>query len=177
MDIYFIRHTQVDVPSGICYGRTDVPLRPTFESEAETVRQKLSNLTFDATFSSPLTRARRLAAYCGYPNAIIDNRVTEMNFGEWEMKSFEQLYKEDTRFSVWCNNYLDHSTPGGEGVKDVEERLRSFINEKSHQYTGAIAVFCHGGILALARVLLSDISPKESFSNIPTFGSIIHLHT
>ena len=34
MNIYLIRHTSVDVPKGLCYGQSDVPLRPTFEIEA-----------------------------------------------------------------------------------------------------------------------------------------------
>lgn len=34
MVIYFMRHTAVDVPQGVCYGQTDVPLKPTFEMEA-----------------------------------------------------------------------------------------------------------------------------------------------
>ena len=28
MNIYLIRHTSVDVPKGLCYGQSDVPLRP-----------------------------------------------------------------------------------------------------------------------------------------------------
>ena len=34
MVVYLIRHTSVDVPQGVCYGQTDVPLKPTFEEEA-----------------------------------------------------------------------------------------------------------------------------------------------
>ena len=31
MEVIFIRHTSVDVPPGVCYGQTDVPLRNSFE--------------------------------------------------------------------------------------------------------------------------------------------------
>lgn len=34
MEVILIRHTSVDVPPGMCYGQTDVPLKPTFETEA-----------------------------------------------------------------------------------------------------------------------------------------------
>lgn len=33
MKLYLVRHTRVDVPSGICYGQTDVPLADSFETE------------------------------------------------------------------------------------------------------------------------------------------------
>ena len=36
MVIYFMRHTAVDVPQGVCYGQTDVPLKPTFETVSYT---------------------------------------------------------------------------------------------------------------------------------------------
>ena len=41
MNITFIRHTSVDVPPGVCYGQTDVPLRSTFPQEAANVRMRL----------------------------------------------------------------------------------------------------------------------------------------
>lgn len=44
MEIYLIRHTSVDVPAGYAYGQTDVPLRPTFEEEAQIVKEKIAKL-------------------------------------------------------------------------------------------------------------------------------------
>ena len=42
MEIYLVRHTSVDIPAGYAYGQTDVPLRPSFEDEAEAVKKNLS---------------------------------------------------------------------------------------------------------------------------------------
>ena len=42
MNIYLIRHTSVDVPKGLCYGQSDVPLRPTFEAEAAVTKAKIN---------------------------------------------------------------------------------------------------------------------------------------
>ena len=44
MVIYFMRHTAVDVPQGVCYGQTDVPLKPTFEMEATQTAAHLQGL-------------------------------------------------------------------------------------------------------------------------------------
>ena len=71
MNIYLIRHTSVDVPAGYAYGQTDVTLRPSFEEEAEKVKESLSGLNFDKVWCSPLTRCVRLASYCGYPEATV----------------------------------------------------------------------------------------------------------
>ena len=46
MEIILIRHTSVDVPQGVCYGQTDVPLRDTFEQEAAITAEKILILRF-----------------------------------------------------------------------------------------------------------------------------------
>ena len=56
MVIYLMRHTAVDVPQGVCYGQTDVPLKPTFETEATQTAANLQGLSFDKVYTSPLTR-------------------------------------------------------------------------------------------------------------------------
>ena len=89
MIVYLIRHTSVAVPKGSAYGFTDVPLNPTFETEAAVTRSQLSGLHFDEVFCSPLTRCVKLAAFCGYPQAIRDERLKELNFGDWEMKTWD----------------------------------------------------------------------------------------
>ena len=41
MEVILIRHTSVDVLPGVCYGQTDVPLKPTFEQEAAVTQENL----------------------------------------------------------------------------------------------------------------------------------------
>ena len=53
MVIYFMRHTAVDVPQGVCYGQTDVPLKPTFEMEATQTAAHLQGLSFDKVSTMP----------------------------------------------------------------------------------------------------------------------------
>ena len=90
-----IRHTAVDVPAGYAYGQTDVPLKATFPEEAACVKQSLEGHTFDQVWSSPLSRCRRLATFCGYPEPMTDPRLMEVNFGEWVPVSFHVA--EDSR--------------------------------------------------------------------------------
>jgi len=103
MEIYLIRHTSVEVPAGYAYGQTDVPLKSSFEEEAERVKQNLSGIRFDKVYTSPLSRCVRLADYCGYPNAEKEGRIKELHFGEWEMKSWDEL-SADPRSVDWFND-------------------------------------------------------------------------
>jgi len=175
MNIYFIRHTSVNVPKGICYGQTDVEVAATFQEEAQRVKESLRGLAFDHVFSSPLKRARMLADFCGFPHPDIDERVIEINFGDWEMKDFNELYANDPRFSTWCENYFTQAAPNGECLKDQVARFEAFIKDVSKRGCQNVAVFCHGGILAIAQAKAKQIPLKDSFREIPPFGSIVKL--
>ena len=90
------------LPTGvdIAYGTDpNVPLNPRLKRKPAVTAEKLkAYLPFDHVYTSPLTRCVRLATYCGYPDAERDKRIMEINFGDWEMKPFEQ--NEDPR----CRN-------------------------------------------------------------------------
>jgi hypothetical protein len=80
MEIVLIRHTKVGVPKGTCYGWSDVPLADTFLEEATETKANLEKIkiNFDKVYSSPLSRAEKLAEYCGYPDAERDDRGTDI---------------------------------------------------------------------------------------------------
>lgn len=174
MEIYLVRHTSVDVPAGYAYGQTDVPLRPTFEQEAEVVKEALAGLAFDKVYTSPLTRCVRLATYCGYPDAIQEDRIKEISFGEWEMKSWEEL-SADLRSVAWFEDWLHVPTPGGESLSDQYSRVSSFLDEIRKSGLQKVCLFAHGGVLTCARVYAGEYELKDAFKNVPTYGAIIKL--
>ncbi len=61
MEIYLIRHTSVDVPAGYAYGQTDVPLKPTFEEEAEEVKKGLSDQSPSNLLAPTIDRDRTVS--------------------------------------------------------------------------------------------------------------------
>jgi alpha-ribazole phosphatase len=171
MKITLIRHTAVDVPPGICYGQTDVPLKDTFGQEAETVAARLKNESFDKVYTSPLSRCVRLATYCGYAGATRDDRLKELNFGKWEMQSFEQI--KDPGLQEWFNDYFNVPAPEGESFKMQLERLSDFFNELKQHDFNHVAIFAHGGILTCAQLYSGDLSMENAFSVLPPYGGII----
>lgn len=169
VDLTLVRHTAVDVPRGVCYGATDVPLASTFGAEAAVVSSKLRELApFDRVFTSPLSRCRRLATYCGYPDAEVDARLAEMDFGEWEMKCYDEI--SDPRLQLWFDDWLHVAPTGGESFMDQQRRFVSFLRD--HAADGRLLLFTHGGILTQARVL-SGVTAEEAFRTQPPFGSVI----
>ncbi|MBR5350320.1 MAG: histidine phosphatase family protein, partial [Prevotella sp.] len=118
MEVVLVRHTSVKVPKGTCYGWSDVPLADTFIEEATRTKSQLDDIIFDKVFSSPLTRAYRLATFCGYPDATFDERLKEMNMGDWEMRTFEEIEKNDPHIQEWFDDYMHEPTTNGESFPD-----------------------------------------------------------
>lgn len=168
-----IRHTAVDVPSGVCYGQTDVPLKDSFEEEAAVVKQNLQGLLFDACYTSPLSRCTRLAIYCGYADAIRDDRLKELNFGDWEMQEFNRI--ADPRLSEWFSDYLHVPATNGESFKQLHTRVADFLTALREKPFERVAIFAHGGVLIAAQVYAGLMSPEEGFKNLTPYGGIIKI--
>ncbi|WP_278834110.1 histidine phosphatase family protein [Porphyromonas cangingivalis] len=84
--IDWIRHTSLQIDGSYSYGQTDVQVSDNFEVEAAAVKDRLDGIGYDAIYTSPLSRAKKLAHYCGYTDAIEDPRIKEIFLGEWEIE-------------------------------------------------------------------------------------------
>lgn len=177
MNVYLVRHTSVNVPKGVCYGYTDVPLGDSFYKEAQVVMGNLNLIEkelegeWDAVYSSPLGRCCKLAEFCGFKEAILDKRIMEMNFGEWEMQRFNDI--KDSRIEQWYADYINVKATGGESFKDQLERVAAFFNELKTKKYRNVLLFTHGGVLICSKIIASQTSLKDAFKNPDGYGSII----
>lgn len=175
MKVYIVRHTSVVLDGNyVCYGYSDIDVRSTFVEEATLTRKALEGLCFDGVFSSPLKRARKLATFCGYPDPITDDRLKEMNFGDWEGRPWNEIIiNEDTE--EFFMRYIDQPTPGGESLRMQYERVSHFLMEKRAEGYQQILIFCHGGVINCARALAGLCQLEEAYATIPAFGSVTEL--
>lgn len=174
MEIILIRHTSVNVPQGTCYGQTDVPLNPSFEQEASITLENLKTYApFDCVFTSPLSRCTKLATYCGYPEAIRDSRILEINFGDWEMQKFNEI--KDSRLEEWFDNYLYVPATNGESFSMQYQRVADFLDELKEKDYKKVAVFAHGGVLICAQIYAGIMKLEEAFTSLTPYGGIINI--
>lgn len=173
MKITLIRHTSVAVPHGTCYGWSDVPVAETFSEEAAETRKRLEGKDFDAVYSSPLTRARMLAGFCGYTSPQTDERLKEMNMGDWEMKMFDEI--KDERLQQWYDDYMNLATTNGEGFPDFYARVSSFLAELSVKPYKHVAIFAHGGVLMCAEIYAGHYPREEAFNHLTPYGGIVEI--
>jgi alpha-ribazole phosphatase len=172
-EVWMVRHTAVDVPAGTCYGRSDVPLRESFAAEAEAVRGVLAGESFDAAWCSPLSRCVRLAEACGYGEAVRDERLLEIDFGEWEGRLFNEI--DDPALQRWYEDYLRARPTGGETFDEQRARVAEFLKELVAGGRRRVLVFTHGGVMVAAGIHTGLFAAEDAFSHIPPYGGIMKI--
>ncbi|MBL1410448.1 histidine phosphatase family protein [Sphingobacterium faecale] len=132
-------------------GRTDIDLTERGIAQAFRMKDLLADFEFDAVFSSPLKRAKNTAAIASGKGqeTVLDSRLIEVDFGEWEGKRPEEFQKEDPQsWDNWLSapdEYRAGNT--GETAKEVIARLDSFYNELLDQYDGrTVLIVGHNGV-------------------------------
>ncbi len=174
MKLFLIRHTSLQVPAGVCYGQSDVDVAASFIDEAQQTQQKLINTQFNAVFTSPLQRCLKLAHTLNFGKPIVDNRLMELHFGDWEMSTWDDIPRNI--FDVWAHDYANLAPPNGETFSQLQQRGIDFLEEILTRYpTGNIAIVTHGGMIRalLAHVLKMPL--KGLFRFTIDYGSITQL--
>lgn len=122
-----------------------------------------SGLYPDHLTGSDLLRCRQTAGML-FPGMPYEARqeFREANFGEWEMKTYEDL-KENVLYRSWIDDPSAEHPPGGERFADLEARVMHGIDRLKKQKIRSAAIVTHGGP---ARVLLSELAPERQ----PFFG-------
>jgi alpha-ribazole phosphatase len=152
MDIYLIRHTKTATEKGLCYGRSDVALSSSFTDEALQIQKKLLDLKPDCQFfSSPLSRCLKLAETFS-ETVITDNRLLELDFGDWENSYFDDV--DPDVIKQWADNFVDIGPPKGESFADLHRRAGSFWQELVTLDSEQVVVVTHAGVI---RALLAHI--------------------
>ena len=133
-------------------GRGDVPLSESGRAEVMTWRvpaefQGLGWVT------SPLKRAVETAQLLGAGDPPRDQRLVEMDWGEWEGQHLDALRRElGDLMRAWEAKGLDFRAPGGESPRQVQARLLPFLAERAASGNDAVAV-AHKGIIRAVYAL------------------------
>jgi len=156
MDLHLIRHPEVAVAPGTCYGASDVPLAAPLDAAVAHLQPLLP--ADAALFASPLSRARLLAAALGEP--AIDERLREISFGDWELQTYAAIGQ--AALDRWADDPLGHRPPGGESAADMSTRVLGFLDELLAQRTDeAVVIVAHGGPLRVIAGHLLGLPPER----------------
>lgn len=110
-------------------GRSDIALAPEGRTEIAgyTVPKELRDAVWHV---SPLRRARETARLIGANNPRIEERLIEMDFGDYEGRVLGELRRElGEKMAANEARGLDFQPPNGESPRMVQERLQPFLRD------------------------------------------------
>lgn len=165
MFLYLVRHGETDWNlQRRIQGSTDIPLNDTGRQQARTTGRLLARRTWDAIYSSPLSRAFEtgsiIAGELGLPEPTAVASLVERSYGEAEGLSDPEL---EERFPAGT------PVPGRETREEVIGRVLPALLEIAERHSEqSVLVVSHGGVI---RSILNTVDPGNSHGPI-TNGSV-----
>jgi alpha-ribazole phosphatase len=201
MEIYLIRHTTPLIEKGQIYGRTDVVLAESFSAEKDKIIEQLPP-DVDAIYSSPSSRCTRLSAaiasglklnakstalkdtlsdHCqekmfipgNHPAYFTDEALYELNFGNWEGKTWESIDRQASE--AWMADFVHLSPPNGETMLQMEERILLFWDKLLSKPYKTVCVVTHGGVIRIILARQRSVQLKDAFSIKVEMAEVIKL--
>lgn len=164
--IHLIRHGITEGIQKKCfYGWKDLPVVEEGFEELAGLKEEGIYPQFDIEdaqfFTSDLIRSQQTLQFIyGDVDFTINEKIKEINFGDWEMKTWKEL--EDTeQWHKWMTDTTgEFRFPNGDSMLSFAARVKEGMNEivglhrmkeLSHRHSGKDAVtvvVCHGGTIA-----------------------------
>ena len=184
--IYLVRHGEVNVPVGVCYGQLNCEVSAGFEAEQArlidyfTTTSQLESMAHSSPIiiSSPLKRCVQLAQTL---NQALESQADptlqaqlhcndafkEINFGDWEGQSWQNIGQD--KIESWNNDLIDYTFPNGESARSFDARVINAWDELKAQLaretsSKTIIIITHAGVI---RSILSH------FLHIPLQHSLL----
>lgn len=172
---WFIRHGYTAWNRSRRYlGHRDVELLSGAEAGLARLPAVLAGIEFSRVYCSDLLRCRETLARIRpdlVPEAYYDARIRELNFGEWEGLTYEELKGLKT-YRNWIDDPASSKPPGGESWRQFEARVEAFLHDlsdnlvdSSHNtgeggayFLAPALIVTHGGVISLLAGKLAGIA-------------------
>ena len=152
--IYFVHGTTTDNEEDRATGHAPGKLSELGVQQASDLGEKVDQ-DFDALYSSDLNRAERSArlAFGDKFEVNEDERLRECDYGELTQEEFTWDLKD----------FIEESYPDGESYRDVEERMKDFLEYLRENHEGEkVALVAHQAPQLALEVLTKDKTWKEA---------------
>ncbi len=153
MLLVLIRHLPTEWNRrGLLQGRRDISLAALDAGTDAAVRKNRLRLRalgpFDVVLASSLRRTQQTARLYGFPNFTAEPLLDELDYGPWEGRPREDLYR--ALGPVWFND--PRGLRLGETMDQFEARLRSFA--RRYARLPRVLAFAHGSWMRAFRSLI-----------------------
>lgn len=163
MNLYLVRHAVVCPKDANRYnGHNDISLCKEGRETAKKLATVLDEMKFDAVFCSDLKRAKETLLPSKYSkSAVYTHLLREKSWGKHEGMSFDEIAAnglEYRDFESWIDS-LD-----GESILEFKVRIESFLyKDVLNLDTNNVLLVTHGGVIAMIKSIINNISIEEAF--------------
>lgn len=169
MKLTLIRHGLTDaLEQHLYYGASDVPLNEKGVAGLRLLREKLSYPQSGCMYTSGMLRTEQTfeVIYGKREHGVIQG-MREMDFGIFEMKSYEML-KDEPLYQQWISgDFRSNIAPGGESLQILYDRCSAEADKLVRKGEDAVIV-CHGG--PIAAVMRRYFGGDDLYAFIPDPG-------
>ncbi len=173
--VMLVRHAQhVEFGRILSGRRRDIALSKEGLDQAAILSDLLGTTPLSAVYTSPRERAWYTAREIAEPHELkvaAEDRLDEVDFGEWTGCSFAEL-EGDADWSRWNEERASARPPGGESMAEATDRAFAFLAEAAAEHGGeTIVAVSHCDIirgviahylgLPLDNLLRFDIDPAS----------------
>ncbi len=173
MKLYLLRHGITEANERKLYcGWSDIPLSDKGKAQLQLLKEELSypSLKGLKVYTSGMRRTEETLEliYGNVAHYILED-FKEMNFGAFEMKSYEEL-KDTPDYQNWLQgSNEDNLCPNGESGQAMRNRAARGLGKLIDQGEDALVV-CHGGIIASIMMELFPELKKNLYQWQPNNG-------
>jgi len=161
-------------------GVTETEYTPKGQKQFETiVHKKADGIDVDASYASPISRARKIAEKIGEKKDLpvhVEDALKEMNFGIFENMHYKEVEKKhEAAFRSWCDDYLHYKIPDGDNLIEFHQRVACFVDRIKEQ-EGSALIVCHGGPIQSMITHLLGLSIEQRWLFHIPLGGMVEIH-
>ena len=173
---FFIRHAETEMAGRYC-GHSDPELNAQGRAQLPKLAHLLSAEPFDTVYSSDLRRAtstaQAIAVRRNIPR-VLRPALREIDFGDWEGMSWEQIEQLDPEYAQeWMAAYPHLPAPSGESFQAFESRVLEEVRHLLDHNRGPIAVVTHAGVLRVVLRHLFGCSDPEAWQKTRPYCCVV----
>lgn len=170
MNIYLIRHSAVYNPNKLCYGQSEIPLEENFTADFDWIKDHLNLSSKTLYYSSPFRRCTKMAAFLSEDDFMIDEKLSELNFGDWEMQAWNKIPKEE--LDPWMQDFVNYTIPKGENFMDLSDRAVQFFEDLITVDAEDVVIVTHAGVIRSLAAYILDFPLERAFNLQIDYSSI-----
>lgn len=156
-DLYLIRHGRTEANEKWLYcGSTDLFLSEAGVEELQNVKHNVPENSVFITSGMNRTNQTLKILFGDVPFSV-DERFREVDFGIFEMKSYEAI-KEQADYQAWITGDNEKNVPpGGESGEQMKKRVLEGLQDLRNQAKNVVLI-SHGGVIA---AIMEHLFPSE----------------